>query len=267
MAVNLANPVVRSHPINKNKLAWWKYLPGNGISGVPDILFNNNASLVNSPPRWGFNGVNTWGAIKVGDGGNAYAVRNSSRSINTTQPFTIGGSAFTTASTTQWIVSIKVESLGSCVAIGQRGGSAWKVEGYGASSSPNLTGTTTPSARWDRVVYTWDGTNGYIYVNGKQEGTNATAPQSLASGSYDVYLGRIDASYDQWTGAIDDVFYADVAWNSSIVAMDYLEWRTAYPTAIRRITRSPTIFLPAAGSFKSAWARGSNVILQPGVLT
>ena len=29
----------------------------------------------------------------------------------------------------------------------------------------------------------------------------------------------------------------------------------------------PLIFLPAAGSFKSAWARNSNVILQPGVLT
>jgi len=244
MAINLANPVVRNHPINRNKLVWWKYIPG-VASGV-DILGNYDLTLVGSPPRWGFNGVNTWGALKVGDGGSAYATRASAPSLNTTQPFTIGGSGFTTASTTQWIVSVKVESAGQAIAIGQRGGSAWKVEGYGASSAPNLTGTTSPTNRWDRVVYTWDGTNGRLYVNGKQEGTNTTAPQSLTA-TCDAYLGRIDASFDQWTGAIDDVFYANAAWSASTVMLDYLEWRRGYPTALNRIVKRPVVYSVGGG--------------------
>lgn len=71
-------------------------------------------------------------------------------------------------------------------------------------------------------------------------------------------------------GCISGLRFAS-AYNRAMSNEEMISYQAAIRSernALLNYTRTrTTIFLPPAGSFKSAWARGSNVILQPGVLT
>lgn len=255
MTINLTNPVNWRHPLNRGRSGWWKSLPGRSTGRqFRNIITPYHASFSGTPTWNGWNGANAWGCLGVDAGSNSYAVATIP-SFSSAAPFTVGGSGMTTTSATQWIITIEGSGGNTCV--GQRSGGAWKVEGFGSNSIPNLTGTTTPASNvWYRVVYVWDGTNSSLYVNGIQEATNTTAPQTYTS-SCNIYLGRFSASFDNWTGSVDDLFCSSVAWDASLVKLDYHAWRTGYPGVINRTAVRATIFLPSGTNYTLTSAIGT----------
>lgn len=103
---------------------------------------------------------------------------------------------------TQWAMSC-VSGSGTAVCLGQRSGGAWKAEGFGNSSDPNLSSGVTPSpGQWYHLAYTWDGTTGRIYTDGVERASGTTPPQGTAKTV--AYVGAFNASFDWWLGQVDE---------------------------------------------------------------
>ncbi len=81
----------------------------------------------------------------------------------------------------------------------------FKLQYGGGGVCRNVNSTTQPPiSTWTHVVATWDSSGGKIYVNGVQEGSNASAPDfSIAQAS--TYIGSQGGTLRFVDGMLDDV--------------------------------------------------------------
>jgi len=75
---------------------------------------------------------------------------------------------------------------------------------YGTSYPRSLTGPEIKFNAWNHIVYVYDGTNQYWYLNGNQETSNSRS-DTLYTGSYSPRVGDGYYSDEQFKGKIDEV--------------------------------------------------------------
>ena len=92
------------------------------------------------------------------------------------------------------------DGAGHGVKLGLNGGTLAAFTWAGASL---VTGTTPVDGAWHNVVYSYDGTNNRLYVDGLAVPSTTTAHQSASTTV--AYLGTYDGASELYNGAIDDV--------------------------------------------------------------
>lgn len=147
--------------------------------------------------------------------------------------------------------------------------SSWfKVEGWGASSAPNVQSAQNPVAdRWYTWAYSWDGANGTQYVNGSADGTNATTPQNNTITR--CFIGCASLSFSTINGDVE----AAGCWNRALTAEEHerlhVSALSGWSEILHLRRNSSARWLigteTAPGGFKAAWATQRSQIIGGGV--
>lgn len=276
MAINLANPVNWGHPLNRGALFWLYRTPNAGgycrdLCGKYAVTPTGTTVASSKGRQGGWGSVGFNGAAYVAVPAKLFSDLYSSSTNGKTG--TVATWFYPTNSLT--IYEAIADSVGT---VSQRqlawflGGSASQIYAAWAATPGGFISLTSSLVlnTWQRFMLTCDGTTITVYLNGVSVGTTteAVAIGSGFSSSYGEYRvgSNPSGSGADFNGFQDDFRIWGRCLSANDALLDYTESIKGYPTALNRIGRA-LIFLPSAGSFKSAWARGSNVILQPGVLT
>jgi hypothetical protein len=96
------------------------------------------------------------------------------------------------------------------------------MSGGAAGYSPAGMTTIGSSNRWDHLTAVWRPQNGGLtfYVNGVQEGTNATTTYTLRDSTVGVRFGRVNDGY--YSGALDEVQISNIARSSNWIWACYM---------------------------------------------
>ena len=121
----------------------------------------------------------------------------------------------------------------------------------------DVTGEITPNV-WNHLVLTYNGTDGYFYVNSVQTGT-ASETVSIPDLTSNMLIGYMTAGEDYYTGLIDNVLIYKRALSASEIALLYREPFSMF----ERGTRSERFFLPGVVVPTVVARQRSNVGFRP----
>lgn len=190
-----------SHPLARGLVSWWTFNEGGG---------QRAADLTARGPGFGLSaaGAAAWAGSPYGRGwkftGSAghYAVQRTDTLPNpATSDLTMAVLVQVARNgTTEAYLSLEDQAASANgLAIGQRGGSFFGVEGRGTGSTPNLVSTVVPViGRPYLLVFTRRGTTNTLYINGVFNVTNTSTPQSFVP--YNVFLNAFNVSFDPASG-------------------------------------------------------------------
>jgi hypothetical protein len=86
----------------------------------------------------------------------------------------------------------------------------WEFRTYnfvnGTATAVDITGGTPAAGQWDHVAAVWDGTYGYIYVNGVLQNTSG-ATTYAANGVWPFTIGERSDGGFPWPGSVGDVAF------------------------------------------------------------
>lgn len=235
MQVDWSNPVVRDHPLNRNRVAWWLtphnsprlrlYPVSINNRPYPDLLGTYDATVVNGTtgsPDWTMHG--RFPAVTWTVGGNLDGLIDctNASAFDLTDNFTVGCS-FTTGTLTP--------------ATGGRGGlmskyqnpsaNSWYIRQYNQTvefggSSQISSGNVLAVGVEYRMIATVSGGTGTIWLNGTQVATGAVA---VSSSSDPVYIGMDyfdgGGTVRAWNGRIWDAFISSRPWTVGDVQQDW----------------------------------------------
>lgn len=164
---------------------------------------------------------------KIGGGANGNGSQDivipSSSSLNVTNPITVQGWVISTTITTnnQPIIS---KGTGSqfryLLATGNSGKFVLQLLTSSTSYVLFLSSNTTLSSNtWYHIVATYDGTNGYIYINGAQDGTATGSGTNDGGGANDVKIASASGLY--LSGALDEVRLSSIARSADWISTEY----------------------------------------------
>lgn len=278
MAIDLANPVNRKHPLNRGVVSRWASIGSPFSNGMywRDLNKRHDGTLTNVP---------TWSVTRAsGFSPSITCVFGSSSWVDCGNVSELN--SVTYATMTAWIYRAATSDTAG---FGRASSSTSGLNRYSAiwfsdgnlyvscddGSAASYQAFTLGGTGWHHIAMVFDGTQvgnarSLVYVDTvlrTPDTFSGTAPAALPSTSGGFAFGR-DSTDRQTSGSYDCAAIWTRSLSSEEIAREYRESMMGYPGVLSRIpTTKKTIFLPAAASFKSAWARGSNVILQPGVLT
>lgn len=269
MAINLANPVNWNSPLNRGLNIW----SSNMVPGLP--MGKNYRNLVD-PKNNGTTTGTSWAGIGPANGANSVSSPSGSNTVAWSAGFL---SSAVNASYCTWIYRSSTGNsinLGTASAVsGNFFGSIWFTDG---NIYTNCTATYSYSALsgtgWHHLAVVFDGSQStdatrlVTYVDGVAQSVSfaGVVPSSLGGGITEFKLFE-DQSARYGTGNFSDFRMYSRSLSSNEVKTIYKNSMLGYREELNRVVRKSAIYSPATPSFKSAWARGSNVILQPGVLT
>ena len=252
-------PARRSHPLNRDRLAWWLALPGK--SGGPqwlDVMGLRPATLGNAPaatPRW-VTSSRPGGTAALDFGGSQLCDAGTSAAFALSRSFAIAA----------WV---RPTTIGPTMGIISRGAggfylrvdTACKID-WLASQTADIVGGATAlvAASWAHVAATVDATgNVRLFVNGKLDGA-ATSTQTYAGSR--LLIGTETGSGSQWVGQMDDVSVWGRQLSDGEVGQLYSESARGYPETLRGTRGS---FLAAAAATATAvGATGTGSITMAG---
>lgn len=267
-AINLGNPV-SSSPLNRGLVGWWLALPQRmgGLTFV-DLCNRNHATLTNTP---------TWAS-----GAGRPSGYGSVRMAGSTQQLVVTGnplSGLSECTVACWFMAASnffaVNAPVRCLDFGSTG------DGYrllldsanpakmnfiiseAFSSGTAISDAAFPTNTWTHCVGTLS-TGGAVtlYINGVAQSTTAT---KVATFSHTVNLTMGQDSDASKTGNQDDMRLWNRCLPADQVMALYNDSRLNYPQTLNRLPMRVYGTAGGAGSFQAAWARGSNVIIQPTV--
>ncbi len=99
-------------------------------------------------------------------------------------------------------------------------GGAIRHQGYGLSDNSLDTGNVLTANKWTHVSIVYDGTNKYIYIDGKVAAQEATTGTLSYQSRLAIFIGGVNGS-GVFNGIIDDVRYYDYARTPAQIAWDY----------------------------------------------
>ena len=259
MTINLANPVNWQSPLNRNREAWWLGL-GNPYSGVVnwvDLTRRHTLSPVAGLSWLAYksNWISRYFAASCGTAHANSSALSYDRNFTYTAVVRYAGST-----SPQGIMSKGVG--GAYLRIYNN-----KLNFLQSYVTDIISGSTNvPANTWCHVAVTIDSANnGTVYLNGKSDAT-FTASVTF-NGAEAFSLGSdLAGTFERLDGSIAEASVFSRSLSVDEIQSLYRESLQDYPITLKR-TQRPIVYYPSAASFKSAWARGSNVILQPGVLT
>jgi hypothetical protein len=281
--LNLGNPVVRSHPLNRGRVAWWLAVP-NWMGGktFPDLCALNPGTLVNmananngwrSTTRQGglgsvlFDGsagyIATPSRVGPQSAYSAAAWINPATTSGTyiiVDGYAFGDGSFTNGAYTQFFTSggvfhARIHQVQDTTYIGR------------------TTGASTVTAGWSRVLFTWSGgtTNAAItiYINGVRADSADDGAGSFSapySGVVPFWIGAQDSSGGAafFAGRMDDIPIWSRALSAAEVKQDYDLSRRGYPGVLNYIPAQPFGLQAAGGATYAWWAQQQGGILGTG---
>lgn len=268
--IDLLNPV-SSHQLNSGLVSWWLPLPNvDGGTLMRDLVGPNHLTLTNGPV-WETARGDRFRSVKH-DGSNDWLVKNSP--VGFLNPSTASEFTFAAWLRTRTISGKSAAISFTSLADGNSGGAIsiqvvsgnWYAEGKGNFTQPSLTSNVAAANNTDYLVgFTRKGATNRIYVNGVERNSNTTTPQNFTI-NY-VYMAAYSTAYSFAQHYIKSGWYYKRALSPADMMNLYNQARTGYPDTLRRLRR-PAYYLVSAppGGFQSAWARGSNVLITPGVI-
>lgn len=236
-----SDPAVRSHPLNRGKVAWWLALPGrDGGRQLYDLIGSNHGTLTNmTTAASGWRGTTRpggWGHILF-DGTDDYV------NLGSNPAWSFGAGDFTLAASflstdpagfhvligkddpasRQWIFAQSALTPGKLSFVSEVN-SAYSTTG----------GTSIVAGAWYRALFTRRGTACSLYINGVLDGTQNDP--SIYSGTSETDIGRrAYPGYEQpWSGAIDDIAAWTRGFSDAEARADYDQSRLGYPGVLRR---------------------------------
>jgi hypothetical protein len=198
-------------------IAHWKLDETSGTT-AEDSIGTNDGTLTNGPV-WQPSGGQIGGAVSV-DGTNDYVDISATGfpANNASQTLSAWFKYSATLTNNAALVSLS-NSSNSVVSMGFECCVGWlSVTSFGGAQL--VTYNSAPSANvWHHMVYTFNGTNHVLYLDGVQVGTSTTAPNTGTPSG--VYVGQNGFSNRYFPGLIDDVKIYDRALTAAEVAALY----------------------------------------------
>jgi hypothetical protein len=274
--IDCANPVIRDHPHNRDKVAWYLNLLGlsggarwHDLMSLPgDIRQGPHATLTSiiQGPSSGWQGTNRPGGLGhlACDGTDDYADAGSPTVLRIMGRITVACWFRLTSlnlGTSPVLCGIGFDGTQVGYALGwnQTGGAPTdRLEFLSYLGSPNGVRTTKTWGTgdlglWYHVMGTWDGAAWHLYINGVEDssaiGAGTTGPRPSTArfliASEEVGLGTVTR---RSAVAIDDVGVWSNRAFSPAEARDYYWWSQArYPGGLRRIGAGRLSPVPAGG--------------------
>lgn len=270
-SVCLSNPVSWAHPLNRGLVAWWLNMPGWTFGSTwRDLCGRSHGTLTNMDPATDWVGPagrpGGFGALDF-DGTND----RTSLTIPTTANLTaISISLWVYARTHGGANFGRLVSGGSDAApfgvLSNHGNisntMAFAINGINLVSSAFYTLNA-----WHHIACVFDsGVQKKIYIDGVERGsTTQTATLTTATAAN---LGDRAAGSRSHNGLLDDVrLVYGRAYSADEVRQLYQDSRQGYPGMLNRVASTRRYFYSpggGGGSFKAAWAAGSNVLIGAG---
>lgn len=237
-------------------VAYWPLNEPAGPTAI-DYMGGHNANYSSSGVTYGVTGPVGTNAIAV-DGSSGQVAAPYSPDLNPAGPFTAEA----------WLKPASVTSslmcaLSSSHAASPRAGwliygstAGWDFRTYnqnGLNTAVDITGGTPTAGTWDHVAVVWDGSKGYLYVNGVLKNTSvATNFVANADGSFTVGSRSDSAFY--WGGSA-----ADVAFYNRVLTPQEIQTHAQ--------NRPSLAITPAAGKVVLSWvpSGGGTLLASPTV--
>ena len=250
-------PARRSHPLNRDRLAWWLALPGkSGGQQWLDVMGLSPATLISvggATVQW-VASSRPGGTGAIDFSGNRYCDVGSSSAFALSRSFAVAA----------WV---RPTTIGPTMAVICRGSGGFllRVDGVGkldwlCASVADIVGGSTPliAATWAHVAATVDGTgNVRLFVNGKLDGS-ATSTQTYAGPGLQIGAENGNSG---WVGQMDDVSFWGRQLSDGEVGQLYTESARGYPAALRGTREG---FMAAAAAGVVAGAIGTGAITLAG---
>ncbi|MFO0887538.1 MAG: LamG-like jellyroll fold domain-containing protein [Isosphaeraceae bacterium] len=265
-AVLAADPVVRGHPLNAGRLAWWLDLPrwSRGRRWI-DLMGRHDATGVNGP-EWGP------GGMRFVPGSSQY-LQAPAPSLGTLAEFTLA--VRYTPATTDWFPLLQRFSGfdgyadGLRIAFGVQPNNVWYADGRACFAiAADASGLAPGSEYFDVLTVGAAPGTGYaeptIYHNGKALAPStyvSTGPLNDTAG-LPFWIG-VDRGPSYANGRVSEASAWDRALSASEVAQLYAEYRAGYPNLLRR-RRRPYPTVDAAPPARP-WLAGRSPALGTGV--
>jgi hypothetical protein len=193
------------------------YWPLSEAAGPPafDYAGNHTATYSTGGVTYGVTGPVGANVVAV-NGTNGQVAASYSSDLNPSGPFTVeawlnpasvGGTMCALASFHEgvragWLIYVST--------------AGWNLRTYnqnGQNFAVNLTGGTPTVGTWNQVTGVWDGSKGYLYVNGVLQGTSA-ATNFVANPDGPFTIGSRSDSTFYWGGSVGDVAFYNRALSS-----------------------------------------------------
>jgi len=238
--VNLADPVHRQHPLNRNRSAWWLTLPqlAGGVKFY-DLMGLNHGALTSMT-----SGATAGWRSTTRPGGYGALLFDSivSSSVNMTPSPSL--SPTVAMSVSLWVNLTAAIGSGYTLVAHDDGtnrsfalrATATGFRFFVGAGSGSLFSTTVPTVgQWYHVAATYDGAATRIYVNGQMENTASTSV-AIPTGAaiFSIGISQASSFFLPLTGYADDVGFWTHAISTREVWELYNLSRTGYPGLLNR---------------------------------
>ena len=214
-----------------------------------DYAGNHNASYSSAGLTYGVPGPVGANVVAV-NGTNGQVAYSYSSGLNPSGPFTVeawlnpanvGGTMCPLASFHEQAVA---EGRSGWLIYSSTAG--WNFRTYnqnGQTFAVNLTGGTPTAGTWNHVAGVWDGSKGYLYVNGALQGTSP-ATNFVANPDRPLTIGSRSDSAFYWGGSVGDVAF----YNRALSAQEIQS---------QALNRPILTLTPAGASMVLTWPTGT----------
>lgn len=212
--INSSQPVNFGHPLNRGLISWWHAIPNKfgygSTNSIMDLCFNNKANIVVVTPglgsSWGYGShLREYGYINLNDG--IYINCGNSILPKITNKITCSAWVrnLTAGQATFYFGNTQITGAGYDFGLYNSAGNICAFFIRNASSTVVNGGSTTPMTvgTWMHTVGVYDGSNIYVYVNGKLEDTDAQTG-NINNAGYNTAIGG-GWSNNLYNGHISDV--------------------------------------------------------------
>lgn len=267
MAINLGSPVNKKSRLNQGLKIW----SSNMVPGLPmGSIYRNLAD----PTNHGVLSGTSWMGQGPTGGANSIAATSAGNIVSYNASWITGASVATYAC---WIYRSSTGNqvnVGNATAggSGNNYGSIWYTDGniYNDIGNSTYGYCALSGTGWHHIISVFDGSLGtpiLFYIDGIVQSLTivGAAPSTLPTTTV-IHLFE-DQTSRYGVGNIADYRLYDRALSATECYRLYNNSRLGYFAELNRTRNSFISTPPAAGSFKSAWARNSNIILMPGALT
>lgn len=272
--INFANPI-SSSPLNRGLVSWWPTLPQlAGGNRWLDLCGRNHCTL-NTGVSWAGSGGGNGQIAAIGwDGSTGYAEAATSTSMDTSVG-TWSGWFNTTQSVASNYFSLMARSGSSSLAginlyLEQTTAKiGWQI--HNGASTVNGTQTTTTGyndGKWHHWALVWDQANAAtvtLYVDGVSAATSINSNSWAFSGQVLRIGYALDTFWKRWLGKNGPVRIHDRKLSGDEVAAIRFDDMIGNRQLFNYVNARRPVNSVAAGTFQSAWALGSNVVIQPTV--
>lgn len=266
--IDLADPVHRPHPLNRGRLLWWLAVPGiDGGRQWYDLMGLAHGTLSGAPSWRGASRPGGYGAIRAAAGSEKVELASwPGLPTGTTAAWT---NAFWHRTTSNVSLS---QAFGFGSVEGSGGGKKRQMLNFnshyyfwGDVNDWDSGVSWDADSDWHRIAYGSEGTNLYLWRDGKPAANRSGLPYSATAGTIVMAFGKHSSGASSANMDIDDCTVFNRCWSDADARADFDLGRAGYPGVLNRLmpSRSVAGYAAAAGG-TTIYSRRSSGVLRVG---